>query len=65
MSQRLRRQNLDVISIAAADNSLEAKLNLLLNKPKGKDLAVFSRQFAVMISANVPIVESLVILIEQ
>lgn len=65
LSQRLRRQNLDVISIAAADNSLEAKLNLLLNKPKGKDLAVFSRQFAVMISANVPIVESLVILIEQ
>ena len=65
LSQRLRRQNLDVISIAAADNSLEAKLNLLLNKPKGKDLAVFSRQFAVMISANVLIVESLVILIEQ
>lgn len=65
LSQRLRRQNLDIISIAAADNSLEAKLNLLLNKPKGKDLAVFSRQFAVMISANVPIVESLVILIEQ
>ncbi|BFD24876.1 MAG: type II secretion system F family protein [Candidatus Parcubacteria bacterium] len=65
LSQRLRRQNLDIISIAAADNSPEAKLNLLLNKPKGKDLAVFSRQFAVMISANVPIVESLVILIEQ
>lgn len=65
LSQRLRRQNLAIISIAAADNSPEAKLNLLLNKPKGKDLAVFSRQFAVMISANVPIVESLVILIEQ
>lgn len=65
LSQRLRRQNLDVISVTPADNSLEAKINLFLNKPKGKDLAIFSRQFAVMISANVPVVESLVILIEQ
>jgi len=65
LSQRLRRQNLDIVSITAANNSPEVKLNLFLNKPNGKDLAVFSRQFAVMISANVPIVESLVILIEQ
>ena len=63
--QRLRRQNLDVVSLVLADNSLEAKLNLLLNRDSGKDLAIFSRQFAVMISANVPVVESLVILIEQ
>ncbi|MDD4466801.1 MAG: type II secretion system F family protein [Patescibacteria group bacterium] len=63
--QRLRRQNLDVVSLVLADNSLEAKLNLLLNRVSGKDLAIFSRQFAVMISANVPVVESLVILIEQ
>jgi type IV pilus assembly protein PilC len=65
LSQRLRRQNLDIISITDANDSLEVKLNLFLSKPNGKDLAVFSRQFAVMISANVPIVESLVILIEQ
>ena len=63
--QRLRRQNLNVVSVVLADNSLDAKLNLLLSRVTGKDLAIFSRQFAVMISANVPVVESLVILIEQ
>ena len=36
-----------------------------LNRIKVKDIAIFSRQFAVMISANVAMVQSLKILIEQ
>ena len=37
----------------------------IINRVKPKDLVVFSRQFAVMISANVSVVESLRILIQQ
>ncbi len=37
----------------------------VLNKISSKDLVVFSRQFAVMISANVSIVQSLKILVDQ
>lgn len=61
----LRRQNFSVISVSDVTNTLEAKINLSLNRVKAKDLVVFSRQFAVMVSANMPIMESLLILIEQ
>ncbi|MDD5031957.1 MAG: type II secretion system F family protein [Patescibacteria group bacterium] len=37
----------------------------VLNRVKGKDLVIFSRQFSVMISANVALVQALRILIEQ
>ena len=63
--QRLRRQELEVLEIKAAEDSWQTKIQLFLNRPKGKDLAIFARQFSVMISANVPVVESLVILVEQ
>jgi len=62
---RLRRRDFSVTSIADVSDSLEAKLNLLINPIKVKDLVIFSRQFSVMISANVPVVESLLILIDQ
>jgi type IV pilus assembly protein PilC len=61
----LRRHDFSVLSIVDAGNTLEAKLNLILNPIKTKDLVIFSRQFSVMISANVPVVESLLILIGQ
>jgi len=62
---RLRRRNFTLLSISEETGSLEAKLNLFLNPIKVKDLVIFSRQFSVMISANVPVVESLLILIDQ
>ncbi len=62
---RYRRKELEIISLTAADNDLETKIKLFLNHSNTKDLVVFSRQFSVMISANVPVVESLLILIEQ
>ncbi|NCA96216.1 MAG: type II secretion system F family protein, partial [Methanomicrobia archaeon] len=62
---RLSRQNFSVLAIADQTDSLEAKINLFINPIKVKDLVIFSRQFSVMIAANVPVVESLLILIDQ
>jgi type II secretory pathway component PulF len=65
VANRLRRLDLSIISLADASGNLETKLNLFINPIGSKDLVIFSRQFAVMISANVPVVESLLILIDQ
>jgi type IV pilus assembly protein PilC len=62
---RYRRKELEINSIVLADNDLEAKIRLVLEGVNPKDLVIFSRQFSVMISANVPVVESLLILIDQ
>lgn len=62
---RLRRKDLSDISLKDISDSLEMKLTLLINPIKSKDLAIFSRQFSIMVSANVTVVEALVILIEQ
>ncbi|MBI2459625.1 MAG: type II secretion system F family protein [Parcubacteria group bacterium] len=44
----------------------QAKINLdFLNRVKAKDVVIFSRQFSVLISANVSMVQALKILIEQ
>lgn len=65
VSNRLRRLNMTIDSLVDVSNSLEAKISFFLNPVKVKDLVIFSRQFAVMISANMPVVESLIILIDQ
>lgn len=65
MSARFRRHELEITSLVLAENDFEAKMRLFLEGVKIKDLVIFSRQFSVMISANVPVVESLLILIEQ
>lgn len=65
VSNRLRRINMTIDSLIDVSDGLEAKLNFFLNPVKVKDLVIFSRQFAVMISANMPVVESLIILIDQ
>ena len=62
---RYRRRELEIFFLASADKDLETKIKLLLERSNTKDLVIFSRQFSVMISANVPVVESLLILIEQ
>ncbi len=62
---RLRRQELSDIVLKDITKTFEVKLLLLINPIKSKDLAIFSRQFSIMISANVTVVEALVILIEQ
>jgi len=62
---RLRRQELSDISLKDVNDSWETKLLLLINPIKSKDLAILSRQFSIMVSANVTVVEALLILIEQ
>ncbi|MDD2680579.1 MAG: type II secretion system F family protein [Patescibacteria group bacterium] len=61
----LRRRDYNVVSMSDISDSLEAKIHLILNPIKVKDLVIFSRQFSVMIAANMPVVESLLILIDQ
>jgi len=62
---RFRRKELEIFSLAPGENDLETKIRLLVERSGIKDLVIFARQFSVMISANVPVVESLLILIEQ
>ncbi len=62
---RLRRLELSDVSLKDISNSFEVKLLLFINPIKSKDLAIFARQFSIMISANVTVVEALIILIEQ
>lgn len=62
---RYRRREMEITSLVSAENSPEAKLRLFVERSNTKDLVIFSRQFSVMISANVPVVEALLILVEQ
>ena len=62
---RLRHKDLSPLYVADVTDTLEIKIELFLNSVKIKDLVIFSRQFSVMIDANVPVVESLIILIAQ
>ncbi|MFA5131436.1 MAG: type II secretion system F family protein [Patescibacteria group bacterium] len=62
---KLRKKDLTVTSIVNITDTFESKFLMFIAPIKGKDLVIFSRQFSVMISANVPVVESLLILVDQ
>ncbi|MCX6798258.1 MAG: type II secretion system F family protein [Candidatus Falkowbacteria bacterium] len=62
---KLRKKDLAVVSLKEAGQSFWIKLSLLIQRVRSKDLVIFSRQFSVMISANMPVVESLMILVDQ
>lgn len=62
---KLRKQELNLISLREASQSPMIKLSMLLQRVRPKDLVIFSRQFSVMVSANMPVVESLMILVDQ
>ena len=62
---RLRKKELNPKSIIDVTNSIESKIERLITPIKTKDLVVFTRQLSVMISSNVPVVESLLVLVEQ
>lgn len=62
----LGERGLSVISIAEESAEIkEAKHLAFFSRIKLKDVVIFSRQFSVMISANVSLVQSLRILIDQ
>lgn len=58
-------RGLSVVSIHEGEAGSTHRGLTFLNRVKIKDLVIFSRQFSVMISANVAIVQSLKILIDQ
>ncbi len=60
----LEDRGYSVRSIKGSD-SVEMKILSIINIVRAKDLVVFSRQFAVMISANLPLVKALKIIVEQ
>lgn len=64
-SENLTARGFEVVSLEDKSDSLELKLTLLINPVSVKDLVVFSRQFSVMISANLALVQSLQIVAEQ
>lgn len=64
-TQKLAKKDWQVLKIQNISDNFEGKLLLYINKIKQKDLVMFFRQFAVMIEANVTIVESLKTLVDQ
>jgi type IV pilus assembly protein PilC len=64
-NERLEELGLTDISLKDKTDSLELKLTTLFKPVKIKDIVIFSRQFSVMISANLPLVQSLRIAAEQ
>ncbi|MFH1522743.1 MAG: type II secretion system F family protein [Patescibacteria group bacterium] len=61
----LKEKGLSIVSIKKESENKVLKFLFILNRVKPKDVVIFSRQFAVMISANVTLVQSLRILVEQ
>lgn len=53
-----------VRSIKGPD-SMEMKILSAINRVRTKDLVVFSRQFSIMVSANLPLVKALKVIVEQ
>jgi type IV pilus assembly protein PilC len=62
---KLRAKGDEVENITDVTDTIFSKFLRLIAPIKSKDLVIFSRQFSIMISANVPIVESLKILVDQ
>lgn len=62
---KLRKGGFEVLNLQDVTSTAFSKFLQFISPIKNKDLVIFSRQFSVMISANVPVVESLIILIDQ
>ncbi|OGY87713.1 MAG: hypothetical protein A2233_02080 [Candidatus Kerfeldbacteria bacterium RIFOXYA2_FULL_38_24] len=61
----LREKNLLPLSVQEVDQGVGEQLSHFFHRVKTKDLVVFSRQLAVLVSATVPIVRALRILAQQ
>jgi type IV pilus assembly protein PilC len=62
---KLRQKELNPKTIIDISNSWDNKIKRFLAPIRNKDLVIFTRQFSVMISSNVPVVESLLVLVDQ
>ena len=62
--QILNDNELDIVSISEKKNLFSSK-NIVFGGVGAKDVVIFSRQFAVLISSSVPLVQSVKMLAEQ
>lgn len=62
---RVRLQGMTPIAVEAAHTGLKREIKFGKGKVKPKDLAIFSRQFATMLSSGLPILRCLSILADQ
>ena len=62
---RVRQQGMTPIAVEVANTGLNREIKLTKGKVKLKDLAIFSRQFATMLSSGLPILRCLAILADQ
>lgn len=62
---RVRQQGLTPIAVEATGRGLNKEISLGGGKVRTKDLAIFSRQFATMLSSGLPILRALAILADQ
>jgi type IV pilus assembly protein PilC len=65
LAQILRRQRIQPLKIKEAPKDLLANVTFLQPKVKEKDIVIFTRQFATMIDAGLPLVQCLEILAGQ
>ncbi|MFA5154959.1 MAG: type II secretion system F family protein [Patescibacteria group bacterium] len=65
VTAKLRKQDLNATSIQDVTNTPLSRFSRLIAPVRAKDLVIFARQFSVMISSNVPVVESLLVLVDQ
>ena len=61
----LATRNIKIVSLAKGKGAPAVHFNLSFGRIKPKDLVVFSRQFSVLISASIPLVQSLKLLVDQ
>ena len=64
-AESLQENGLSIISLKEKSKAAGLNFDFILNRVKIKDIVVFSRQFSVMTSANVTVVQALKILIDQ
>jgi len=61
----LKEKGLEIVSMYETSETGAGVFNYILGRVSAKDLVSFSRQFSVLISANVALVQSLKLLVEQ
>ncbi|MDA3840733.1 MAG: type II secretion system F family protein [Patescibacteria group bacterium] len=61
----LREKGYSIVSLYLESSGEQAKGAFVIDRVKPKDMVIFSRQFSVLISANVAIVQALRILVDQ
>jgi type IV pilus assembly protein PilC len=62
--QELQGKGYTIKSLKGSE-SIEMRILSAINRVSNKDLVVFSRQFAIMVSADLPVVKALEIIVEQ